>query len=932
MRASKIIPPSSANSTPHQPHHEIAKQANATATGAGSRSVDPSSELLQLRLENSELRARLDDALSHTDESKSELLQLLEEQTTQTNLLQSKCDELAAGFVEIDKERRALRKCADDARLDAMQLVERTRSEYENRCKDLEKHIKMKEREVDKLAERTREQERRIEAAVTEWHDRQAKVDELEGELEELILLVDQEREERKKAHDQHVKAVEKARIREKELERRVKDLHNALHEKEAAVANLQQDHELSKMEHKQALKTLNDLHEGARMREDELERRLQELQHALQEKEAVVANLQQDHELSKMEHQQALKTLNDMLEAQKADFASQHENINDMHRLETTELMKNLQSQIDDKVATIQSITADMKQLQTMHDEMVAEMESSIQEWKEKTQAIELKYQQSCESNDQLQEELNGVRSSYQMAQEEVKATKYLLEKENGELAKELDETKAQLAGVKDKLSNLQMEHTGLQCNYASLEDRHSDLNEKHGMLVGRTEQMTKDHDTASAQLFKQNSEIEQELKEEKSLSNKLSMQLRELSAKVSEDVSVLQKEKRDLEHELESVNAKLSMNEKETVDLHSRYQTTVSSHLNEMESLKSKHAEEISVIEMRGADIVSDLDDTIGALEKALADNKLENEQVVNSMTLDKVRLERSLYEKERKIVEQDGKILSLTAYAKERKEDVRMVKTELTHVKQTLETTKREHNDAMAAIRNALESSREAHRQEMVDMKQIIDEVRLELNMAKERIATDDGELGRAKATLSERTNLLRDMVNQTTAYQGDCERERARANTLEEAVSSYKRQLAEARDVGQQLEREIHHKDTHFCDAIRNERQQRKTMESELESSRKLLEDLLRKHAEMEKENAVLKDKVSRQENYIGRLQDKEKRERRSNALSTIAPVGSSFSRRARPSTSDSAGKHRGNIASFHVVDENVLPNLDRNDQR
>ena len=933
MRASKITPPSSANSTPHQPHHEVAKQASANATGGGAgRNVDPSSELLQLRLENSELRARLDDALSHTDESKSELLQLLEEQTTQTNLLQSKCDELAAGFVEIDKERRALRKCADDARLDAMQQVERTRSEYETRCKDLEKHIKMKEKEVDKLAERTREQERRIEAAVTEWHDRQAKVDELEGELEELILLVDQEREERKKAQEQHVKVVEEARSKEDELEWRLQDLQRSLQEKDAAVANLQQDHELSKMEHQQALKTLNDILEGARIKEDESERRLQELQHALQEKEAVVANLQQDHELSKMEHQQALKTLNDMIEAQKADFASQHDNINDMHRLETTELMKTLQSQIDDKAATIQSITSDMKQLQIMYDEKMAEMESSIRVWKENARAIETKYQQSCESNEQLQEELNSVRSSYQMAQEEVKATKYLLEKENGELVNELDGAKAQLTDVKDKLSNLQMEHTGLQCDYASLEDRHSDLNEKHGMLVERTEQMTKEFDDASAQLSKQKSAIEQAFSEEKSLSNKLSMQLRELNAKVLEETALLQKEKRGLEQELENVHAKLLVTEKDSFDLHSRYQTTVSSHLTEMESLKSKHADEISAIEMQGADIVSDLEETIGALEKALADNKLEIEQVVNSMTLDKERLERSLYEKERKIVEQDGKISSLTAYAKERKEEVRLVKTELTHVKQTLESTKREHNDAMAAIRNELESSREVHRQEMVDMKQIIDEVRLELNMAKERIATDDGELGRAKATLSERTNLLRDMVNQTTAYQGDYERERARANTLEEAVSSYKRQLAEARDVGQQLEREIHNKDTHYCDAIRNERQQRKTMESELESSRKLLEDILRKHSEMEKENTVLKDKVSRQENYIGRLQDKEKRERRSNALSTIAASGSSSSRRARPSTAGSSGKHRGNSASFHVVDENVLPNLDRNDQR
>ena len=847
------MPPPSANPAPHQPH-DIAKQINA----------DSSSEVLQLRLENSELRMRLEDSLSHTDESKSELLRLLEEQTTQTNLLQSKCDELAAGFVEIDKERRALRKSADDARQDSMHLVERTRAECEKRCEVLEKHIKMKEKEVEKLAERTREQERRIEAAVSEWHDRQAKVDELEGELEELILLVDKERDARKMAHEQHTKVMEEMRTKEEGLERRVQDL-----------------------------------------------------QHSLQEREADVANLQQEHE-------QALKKMSDLVEVQKADVVAQQRTMNELHRNEKFELTNTLQSQIDDKAKTIQLITSEMKQIQIMHNEKVAGLESSIRELKEHNRAIEMKYQESCESNAHLQCDLESMRSSQHIVQEEIKATKYFLEKENGDLVKELDETKAHLAIVKENLCNLQMQHTGLQCDFASLEDQHSDLNEKQSLLVGQMERMITDCDEKISQLSKQKSAIEQELKEEKILNNEVSIQLRELNAKILNDVSVLQREKGALEQDLQNLNAKYCAKENDLRDLHSRHEAMVSSHLGELESLKSKHAEEISVIEMRGADIVNDLEETIGVLEKALADNKLEGEQIVNRITLDKERVERSLHDKERKIMEQDSKIISLTAYAKERKEEVMLIKTELVQVRHTLESTQQEHNDSIAAMRNELESSHEVHQREMFDLKTIIDEVRLELSMAKERLASDDGELERAKATLSERTNLLRDMVNQTTAYQGDYERERARANTLEEAVSSYKRQLAEAREVGQQLEREIHDKDTHYCDAIRNERQQRKTMESEFESSRKLFEDLARRLDEMEKENSLLKDKVSRQGNYIGRLQEREKRERRSTALNTLAASGSS--RSVRPSTAGSKDLNRGKSISSSHVDENLKPNL------
>ncbi|KAL7495646.1 hypothetical protein ACHAWT_005697 [Skeletonema menzelii] len=119
----------------------------------------------------------------------------------------------------------------------------------------------------------------------------------------------------------------------------------------------------------------------------------------------------------------------------------------------------------------------------------------------------------------------------------------------------------------------------------------------------------------------------------------------------------------------------------------------------------------------------------------------------------------------------------------------------------------------------------------------------------------------------------------MVEQTKAYQNDLERERSRAVQLEEAVRSYKKQLAEARDSSHGLEEEIHEKDTQYCEAIRNERNQRKSVEAELESFRLSMEDALRRRNEMEKENVALKDKVQRQEKYIGRLQDRDKQNRR-----------------------------------------------------
>lgn len=57
----------------------------------------------------------------------------------------------------------------------------------------------------------------------------------------------------------------------------------------------------------------------------------------------------------------------------------------------------------------------------------------------------------------------------------------------------------------------------------------------------------------------------------------------------------------------------------------------------------------------------------------------------------------------------------------------------------------------------------------------------------------------------------------------------------------------------------------------------------------------IEDARRQSAHLEKENTELKDKVSRQERYIGRLQDKEKSARRSTMSTTTSR------RITRPST-------------------------------
>ena len=801
---------------------------------------------MQLRLDNSDLRRRLEDALSHTDESKMELLHLLEEQTLQTNHLQSKCDELAAGFVEIDRERRLLRKSADDMRKGATYEVEQVKVECDTRCKDLERHIKMKEKEVETLAERTREQERRIEDVVCENKDRQMKVEELEGELEELISMIESEREERKNLIVEHEKSMLAVRME--------------LQEKKAAETSL--DERVKELQ--QSLQT-----EGAnfRLREEMMTKELQC-------KEAEVTKLLQDQHSLKVN----LDAKNDAIETLKN---------------EQKEIANSLQSKISEQSITIRTLKSDIDQLESTHTLKMIEMEALVVEHKQETRDIELKFQKSREITTQLQGELADLRSSQQIAHEELKATIYLLEKEKGELTDKV----AHLAETKVKLGNVEAEHVTLQTEHATLQQTYTEQKQQLSTLEGQMERMTL------------------ESNEEKNVSNKLRSQLRELNIQIKEDGSARQNEKLTLERELKRVTDILSAIQKEANDMRTRYEADISSHKAELESLRNEHAEQIMLIENSGADVVNDLEDVIDALKKELADGTLEHGKNVHELKLEKDRMVRTMSE-------QQEKIDKLTAYAKERKEEAMVVKKDL-------ERINREREDAVSIVRDELQTAQASHKRQVCDLQDTIDSLHSELAMAREQLTNEDEELERAKATLSERTNLLRNMVNQTKSYQGDYERENARANALEEAVAKYKRKSNDALIANQRLEQEIHDKDSQYCDAIRIERHQRKTMEAELDSVRKSMEDMLRKNAEVEKNAEMLRDKVSRQESYIGRLLDREKQSRRT----SVVGVSSSRSQMiaARPSTADVRpilpNKHRRKQSS-NGTNENDRPNSSR----
>eukprot|EP01082_Thalassiosira_pseudonana_P014771 g13419.t1 g13419 contig8:643020-645891(+) len=838
--ASAVTKPSSrsnasTHSTAGKPMSQDPPLTFGTSNNANSNnpSIIPAS-LIQLQLENADLRTQL-TTLTTSDESKAELLTLLQESTHQNELLTEKIHALNAGFIEIDKERLRLRKSADQSHGDRMEM--------EKKAGELERCLKMREKEVDILSERVREQERRLECVTAESLEGKRVVEGLEREVQVMEELR-HELEGVVRERDGLRGEGERLGLELEELALLAEEKTRELDELRVVEEGLNRKLEGLKVQLKQS--------EGERVAEGEKwSLRVEEMNSELQEKIGRVEELTTD-----LERQLELeRNLTMQLENAQAHAVELEERL----QMEKTSAMNDMQSDIDAKVSIIQTLEEEsttlheeIKGLKSTHEQKMTELEGQIQQYKDDNASLEQRYNQQVETTTALEATLEKERQSHLETETKLTAANGQLQSENEELAEELIGTKDELAKALSDAAVMQQQCGILQNDNDTLKEGQSQLQQEVDDLHVQLETSNADHNKQLYQQSKRVSTLENEVSQEKSTSNDLRSKLRELNLQLKESSASRTEEIGRLEQSLEIAQNKLCEKDLELGNFRARYQNEVKQHNTEMQSLRKEHESQMIDMETRGADVVSDLEDT--------------------------ELLVRQMEEREKKTKAQEEKMRALASVGKQRGDEVMELQNELANVRNALQSSARESEDALQSLQHELDDTRAAHEREMSEWQHIVNDVRSQLDAAKKRLANEDGELNVVKSKLTERTNLLRDMVNQTKGYQGDFEREHNRANQLSEAVTTYKAQLAEARQVAQRLEEEIHEKETQYFEAIRIERSQRKLSDSKLESSLQSVEEIIRRNNEMEKENTALKDKITRQENYIGRLQDREKQQR------------------------------------------------------
>jgi chromosome segregation ATPase len=768
---------------------------------------------------------------------------LIQQQTLDNEQLQQKVKKLNSGFVGIDMERKRLVKAAHANQAD----LEKT-----------QRKLNMKEMEVVYLTERVREQEMKLTSADADVSKLKSAMKSVLEESESILKAKEKYWEDTKASF------VQQLSDREEKISTLSEDLSMSAklnEEQSLAIDNLEQTLTSIRAEFNKA-----QLHHAQNL--DNMEKELEAERHShVETLEKLTSTREHLYEEN--------GNLVEELQETKANYSSLQEDYRasvEAVKKVTNDLEQERRSNVD----TREQLSAAKEQLVKDNHNLATE----LQKVQNELSSLHGDNLANVEATNSLMEELEMERRSHAVTQEELMTTRERLEKEKENLAEELQTITSQLQTTQVELQttqdkwhgDAQTAHEQLQQHQSSSEKMKSKLQQEIFALKSQIERMDAESKNQQSITSEKTISLQKALDDEKATANKFRSQLRELNLQLKDCESATSNAMRDLERELGEARQK--------------YEAVIASHQDEIQLVQKQHEDQVAEFETRGADVISDLEDTIASLQEEIMEGKVRYEESMTKMqqdlsnaNMEQDRLARIIADHERRGAEQEEKIEALSLYGKQRKEEAKTLRSEIVRVQDALQNDIREKEDTIRTLRDELENTRSIHEQEMSDLRITMEDIRGQLVLAKDRLASEDGQLEFAKATLSDRTNLIREMVDQTKAYQNDLDRERNRAAQLEESVRSYKQQLAEAINSSHGLEEEIHEKDTQYCEAIRNERNQRKTVEAELESFRISMEDALRRKNETEKENAALKDKVQRQENYIGRLQDREKQNRR-----------------------------------------------------
>lgn len=371
-----------------------------------------------------------------------------------------------------------------------------------------------------------------------------------------------------------------------------------------------------------------------------------------------------------------------------------------------------------------------------------------------------------------------------------------------------------------------------------------------------------------------------------------KLKLDAKQYASAAKDKLERMQKVRRTLEDQLRT-------HEKENTALTKMLEHSIK----ERSSLEAKILslnESVRVTELNSAEIVADIEEKTERLQDQLENLERSSNKEKESLAVMVTELQSKLEELYAQKTSIEAKLREEILLLKTNHKS-EMLESEEKHaeMKSTISTllerrSSQEQN--LAAVRLELEKEKKDHRESVehlsAEAKRWQNKVE-ELSSAhstelegmqhmhatlKVKIQAQQDEIEHLQATLNDRTKLLGDMVAQNKATNSDLFDARALVADLQEESERYLRAKSEAEFKTAFVEKAKTEVEERLVCSLQQERSKRQNLEVELLRLRDVLEN--RKSdgkflVTLERENAILKDKVMRQEQYLKRKLKQEK---------------------------------------------------------
>jgi len=847
-------------------------------------------QIFQLNLEIQSLKQRL--ALSSST-SKNELFDLL---TEKDSVIANKARQISALNDKFGKITKAVNGMERE-----MNILRKSKRELEEENKKVNRYLGIREKEVNTLVSRCATQEEKLndvkesrllekELNILKVKEKKVQEDhavEVQGLMKDLQTLgndkrsVEEDLISMKEAnenlqHDLDESNMQMQEKREKmnQLYHEIKELHESK-EKESMeciamrksaqdskkqIAQLEDDFESMENKHKHEVKKMQkEMEDLVLSREDMLT--------DLNSKDEEVADLKQDFELRNVELKE---TQTELQELQKVNETLQ----NDFNTLK--------QDHHEESLRSMEETSA--------HDKHRVKLEDQINEKNQKIQELNQVIEDLNEANDTHAFEANKLKEKLGQFENELRVMtskeKDLadLERENTEVISEL---KNELKAVIE--DHNEMEKT-LALKFEQFKSDEAAMKEEYENLLDESESQLND--------AKRSLEIERRKAEN------YSTELETLTSSTLQQEKLRQAEMQILEDSVKAAKRHSVGKEEELINLklgelkHSKDKVAeLEKKIHDMEKI-------IEMSEMDAAMVVNDLNQKLVEASEIHARLEEENNNImtqsrksiqlleakISALEAEFPILKNELESKEQQLAERETKIVNITKKRKEQDDTLEIWKRDLDVLINAYEQCKIEHTNAVKGLQNEFKIFKEKARSEAASFQNDYDNLQDLASETEEKYEQQSATLANKMRDLDEKTKLLDDMVQCQTNLEQELHEARDMIAELQDVSEGYSDQIEEYKTRTMNARKEMDKRINSYLDELESEQSLRQQLESKVEALENKLHDVrddAKNATELRAANYLLQDKIDRQEAYMRRKLEKEKRQR----MMPPQPIGS-----------------------------------------